>query len=90
MFVRNDYKSSEVKQQVLVTVISISILSSSVVSCSVAFDGHLRQRNMHQRVLLLDFVEGTLRWFVDAAINITLSVQYINMMTYWNRFVYGT
>ena len=48
----------------------------------VAFDGHSSQRNMHQRVLLLGFMEGTLKWFVDDALNIPLSVQYVKMMTY--------
>ena len=59
---------------------------------SVAVDGHYSQKNMHQRVLLLGFMEGTLKWFVDDALSIYLSVQYmyVKMMTNRNRFVYGT
>ena len=59
--------------------------NKSVCSClsrSVAFNGHSSQRNMHQRVLLLGFMERTLKWFVDDALNIHLSVQFVKMMTY--------
>ena len=55
---------------------------------SVAFDGHLSQRNTHQRVLLLGLMEG--KWFIDDAKNISLSVQYVKMITLPIRFVYGT
>ena len=57
---------------------------------SVTFDGHLSQRSMHQKVLLLDFIEGKLKRFVDDALNISLSVHYVKKMAYLKRFVYGT
>ena len=39
---------------------------------SVAFDGHLSQRNMHQIVWLLDSMEGTLKLINDHVLNISL------------------
>ena len=60
------------------------------VMCFFFPDGYLSKRNMHQRVLLLGFKEGTLKWFIDDVLNIYLSVQYVKMMSYRNRFMYGT
>ena len=34
-------------------------------------------------------MEGRLKWFIDDVLNICLSVQYVKMMTYRNRFMYG-
>ena len=38
---------------------------------SVAFDGHLSQRNMHQIVRLLGLMEGSLKLFLDHVLNST-------------------
>ena len=39
---------------------------------SVAFDGHLSQKNMHQIVWILGSMEGTLKLFIDHVLNISL------------------
>ena len=56
---------------------------------SVAFDGHLSQRNMHQMVWLLGPIEGTLKLFIDHVLNIFFA-QYIKIVSYQNRFMYDT
>ena len=54
---------------------------------SVAFDGHLSQRNMHQIVWLLSPMEGTLKLFIDHVLNISLCTK---IVSYQNRFMYDT
>ena len=41
---------------------------------SVAFDGHLSHRNMHQIVRLLGSMEGILKLFIDHVLNISLCI----------------
>ena len=45
---------------------------------SVAFDGHLSQRKMHQIVWLLGSMEGTLKLFIDHILNISLCTVHKN------------